>query len=73
MIRSKISKFYTPKEVCEKFRISRATLSRYMKDKKINFVKLGAKNVRFSEYDLVQFVDSFSTSQTPPSIIPILS
>ena len=47
----------TVKDACEYMRVSRATLSKYMKRGEIRYVKL-AGAVRFFEGDLLKFLNS---------------
>jgi excisionase family DNA binding protein len=48
--------FYTAKQVCEALQISRATLSTWMKEGMIEFIKF-EKSVRFSPKSLEKLIE----------------
>jgi len=55
MRKARFRQFYTAREVCNKLKISRATLSRYMTQRGLNYIKIG-RTVRFAEDDLLDFL-----------------
>jgi len=54
-----VEEYYTAREVCEAIKISRATLSRYLKDKLITAIKVQGSGkggaLRFRQKDLDGF------------------
>jgi predicted site-specific integrase-resolvase len=58
-----MSEFYTFNEVCEKFKIARSTLNRYMNDGKISYFKTGTSRtckVLFYKKQIENFIKSLN-------------
>ena len=47
----------TPKEVSKEFKISRSTLTYYVKNNYIPYVRMGKRNVRFLRSDLMKWIE----------------
>ncbi|OIO46638.1 MAG: hypothetical protein AUJ31_01300 [Parcubacteria group bacterium CG1_02_39_15] len=54
--KGKNSIFFTPQEVANRLRISRATIWRYIREKKIKVIKFTKRTYRISEKDLNAFL-----------------
>ena len=51
--------FYTTKEFCSIFGVSRKTLYKFIKNGKLKAIKLGPNMIRLASEDIAAFLDSF--------------
>jgi len=50
-------KFYTPTEIADMLKISRASVWRYIREKKLKAIKLGHSTYRISEENFNSFIE----------------
>jgi len=51
--------FFTPQEVANKLKISRATVWRYIRNKKLKIIKFTKRTYRITEKDLNDFLKKY--------------
>jgi len=55
--KSRNNNFFTPQEVANRLKVSRATVWRYIREKKLKVIKFTERTYRISEKDLNSFLE----------------